>query len=231
MSAKRTVLPKYLLALTLAVAACGHVDYAGTRPGEFEGNLFVMWVGEGGSSGAGKFLFVPDPNDPLTFIWTNDKGTERVVRPEMMYTDGGSVPRFFQVFKGFSPWGYAPAYMIHDWLYVARHCNRDGRANEAEKEMADIGFQESARIMAAAMITLRDTGRVRRDDLAMTVISDAVAGPIAQAVWDRDGECDDPRVDKVHRDAADAAMPGSSKAASLRRTGVAPAKIVGAFEF
>ena len=33
-----------------------------------------------------------------------------------MYTDGGSIPRIAQAFNGFSPWGYAPAYMIHDWL-------------------------------------------------------------------------------------------------------------------
>lgn len=231
MSTQRPVSPKYLLALMPALAACGHVDYARTAPGRFEGSLFVMWVGEGGRTGDGEFLFVPDPNNPLTFTWTNRQGATRQVRPEMMYTDGGSIPKIAQVFNGFGPWGYAPAYMIHDWLYTARHCNRDGTPTKAEAAVADIGFQESAEIMASAMITLRETGRVKPNDLAMATISDAVAGPIARAVWDRDGECETQRVKEADRAAAEAAIPGSSRAASLRRTGVPPAKIVGAFEF
>lgn len=220
-----------LLAATLAIAGCGHVDYARTKPGTFAGSLFVMWIGEGGSSGDGLFLFVPDPNNPLTFTWTNRQGLTRQVRPEMMYTDGGSIPRIAQVFRGFAPWGYAPAYVIHDWLYVARHCNLDGTPTPTGAALAGIGFAESSEIMAAAMITLRDTGRVKRDDLVMETIADAVAGPIARGHWDRKGACVDEQVKEQDRAAAEAAIPGSSRAAVLQKSGIAPAMIVGAFAF
>jgi hypothetical protein len=39
-----------------------------------------------------------------------------------MYTDGGSIPRFLWGVKGYSPWSYAPAYIVHDWLFEAHHC-------------------------------------------------------------------------------------------------------------
>lgn len=222
------------LTMVLAASACGHVSYEDTKPGEFQGNLFVMWVGEGdGSAGDGRFLFVPDPHAPLVFTWTDPQGKTRDLQPRMMYTDGGSIPKFVQVFKGFSPWGYAPAYMVHDWLYTARHCNRDGQASPAEAEVADITFQQSADILASAIKTLTVTGRVAKDDVAASTISDAVAGPIAWRVWDKAGACEKERVREPHRLAAETAIPGSSQA--LRRAGVeagvAPATIVGIIGF
>lgn len=219
------------LAAAVALAGCGHVDYEGTPPGRFSGSLFVMWIGEGGLSGDGKFLFVPDPDDRLTFTWTDSRGTEQTIQPEMMYTDGGSIPKIGQMFKGFGPWGYAPAYMIHDWLFVARHCNLNRTPTPAEARVAGITFQESAEILLSSIKTLVKAGRVRRNDLAGSTISGAVAGPVARALWDRKGACPSPRVAEADRLAAEAAMPGSSRAASLRRTGVRPATVVGAFGF
>lgn len=231
-------MPRYLvskfasvLAVCVGLTACGQVDYDDVKPGQFEGSLFVMWVGEGGSSGDGKFVFVPNPNNRLTFTWTDSLGQERVVQPEMMYTDGGSIPKIGQVFNGFAPWGYAPAYMIHDWLYVARHCNLDGAPTPAEAKVAGVTFQDSADMLAASIKALVESGRVKQNDLAGGTISSAVAGPIARTLWDKKGVCPAPRVSEKDRLAAEAAIPGSSAASSLRRGGVRPAAVVGAFDF
>lgn len=117
--------------LFFLLAACGTVDFENTSDrGEFHGSLFVMWVGENETSeGDGRFVFVPSRFDLLRFVRdteANPNATVRIIQPEIMYTDGGSIPRVVQPFRGFSPWGYAPAYMVHDWLFVARRCITDG---------------------------------------------------------------------------------------------------------
>ena len=135
----------FLLALT-ALAHCAPVNYAALPEGKFSGSLFVMWVGEGDAQGDGKFVFVPNPDAPLVFTRGGDPTVSEVV-PGMMYTDGGSIPKAAQLFKGFSPWGYAPAYMVHDWLFVARHCLRDGKATDAQKDLEAVDFPMSAAIL------------------------------------------------------------------------------------
>lgn len=220
-----------VLATCSALSACGHVDYDNAPRGEFSGNLFVMWVGEGGASGDGKFLFVPDPGNPLSFTLPGNDGKPLRIQPQMMYTDGGSIPKIGQVFNGFGPWGYAPAYMIHDWLYVARHCNLDGMPTGAEAGMAAISFQQSADILASAIRALVASGRVKENDVAGRTISGAVAGPIARELWDKRGACPQPRVAEVDRLAAEAAIPGSSQRRAARRAGVPAAMVVGQFGF
>jgi hypothetical protein len=115
-----------MAALGLALSGCATVDYLHTPAGQFKGTAFVMWAGEGNGSGDGNFLFVPDPRDPLIFTRADPQSLGGVIQPGLMYTDGGSIPKIAQVFNGFSPWGYAPGYMIHDWLFVGRHCLVDG---------------------------------------------------------------------------------------------------------
>lgn len=213
----------------LALSSCGQVDYNGTKPGEFQGSLFVMWLGGGGSSGDGAFLFVPDPDNRLSFDWPDENGKIHTIQPDMMYTDGGSIPKIGQVFNGLGPWGYAPAYMVHDWLYTARHCLRDGTPTPSEQKVADITFEQSAVILASAIKTLIETRRVKKNDFAPQVISGAVAGPIARNKWNEAGACAGLRILEKDRQAAEAGIPGSSTA--LRRGGTRPATVVGQFSF
>ena len=175
-----------VIALLCLATACGTVNYPALKPGAFSGALLVMWVGEGDpAQGAGKFVYVPSPGDPLTFTRANGQ----VITPEVMYTDGGSIPRGAQVFNGFSPWGYAPAYMIHDWVFVAKRCREDGWATVAEAELSGMTFQDSAEILGEAIKTLVDTGRVAANDVAPRVISGAVSGPASLARWTARDEC------------------------------------------
>lgn len=118
-----------MAALGLALSGCATVDYLHTPAGQFKGTVFVMWVGEGNGSGDGNFLFVPDPRDPLIFTRADPQSLGGVIQPGLMYTDGGSIPKIAQVFNGFSPWGYAPGYMIQDWLFVGRPHRRQNFQN------------------------------------------------------------------------------------------------------
>jgi hypothetical protein len=204
----------------LTLGSCAGVPYDDLPVGRFSGSLLVMWVGEGDGAGAGRFVFVPSPDAPLTF--TRGGGPQvPVITPGMMYTDGGSIPRVAQVFKGFGPWGYAPAYMVHDWLFVARNCLRDGKGTEAHKALEAIGFPDSAAILGEAIRTLVDSGRVERNDLAGSVITGTVGGPISRAIWDRPGLCGSREISAEHRAEVERAFPGLSRA-RLRRALDAP---------
>lgn len=196
------------LLLLATLPACATSTLPEPQPGAFNGRVFVMWVGEGGRSGDGRFLFVPDPKAPLTF---KRPGSKQTIRPEMMYTDGGSIPRVAQVFNGLSPWGYAPAYMIHDWMFVARHCRRDGDSDPAYVKAPDLSFQDSYHILDEAISTLVTERKVARNDVARSAITAAVASPIARKLWDESGACANEKVRPEDIAAAEAAIPGSSR--------------------
>lgn len=202
------------LAFALALTACGPDLYKSAEPGEFTGRIYLMWIDDGGPLGDGTFVFVPVPGQELKLKRKNPAATVAVIQPEMMYTDGGSIPRVAQAFKGFSPWGYAPAYMVHDWLFLAKNCNTDGMAKGRELEVTDMTFRESADIMAEAIKTLVTERKVKPNDVSESLIPSAVGGPISESLWDRKGACKGRRVSPEDRAAAEAALPGSRK--SLR---------------
>ena len=179
------------LASVLALAACGGVRFDQQTAGKLDGRLFVMWVGEGSGSGDGKFVFVPAPHDPLRFTHARSDGTTRTIRPGLMYTDGGSIPRIVQPFAGFSPWGYAPAYMIHDWLFFARHCIVNGKDEPRFDDVRDVNFDESAAILGQVIRTLIDSGQVAKNDLAPPAITGAVDSLVARKLWDSPEGCVD----------------------------------------
>ncbi len=227
---------KLAAAFLFLLSACGSVDYDGLPVGRFDGTLFVMWVGEGSDlAGDGRFVYVPLPNDPLTFTRRNPDATVDVIRPQLMYTDGGSVPRLVQPLKGFSPWGYAPGYMVHDWLFQAKHCLTDGKANAAEQAIARMSFQESAEVLAEAIKTLIAERRVAPNDVAPNAISGAVAGPISRVLWERSGACPEPRVSAAHRAQIDKALgqagPTGQRALSVTRPAAGAAQIVSVVRF
>ncbi|CAN7221006.1 hypothetical protein LJR231_000715 [Phyllobacterium sp. LjRoot231] len=204
------------LGSVVALSACVSVDYSKLPSGSFSGSLFVMWVDEGGSSGDGKFLFVPDPSDPLIFRRSDPQSPGSVIRPGLMYTDGGSIPKIAQVFKGLSPWGYAPAYMIHDWIFTARHCIVDGEDNPRFDQVRDVTFRDSAEILGEAIHGLIAEKRVQPNDLAGGAITTAVDSVVAKRLWDETGACKDLIVKPEDVAAAEAAIPGSSRLAARR---------------
>jgi hypothetical protein len=125
-----------LLAPSLAMA---QAKKSTTGGGSMQGVLLVQWSDEN------RFIYVPDGKDPLRF----SGGDGREIRPGRMYTDGGSIPRVFWGVRGFSPWGYAPAYVLHDWLFHQHRCKRDlpptqyslAAANQVLEDVIDILFK------------------------------------------------------------------------------------------
>ena len=161
------------LPLLLALSACSHIVYVETQAGEFRGSLDVRWVKPD------KFLYIPNKDDPLRFITS-----KRTFQAEKMYTDGGSIPRLFWSVPGYSPWGYGPAYIIHDWLFEAHYCDLP--------DYRDISFQDSARLLAEGIKTLMEANVAPLDETTMWAIYEAVRSPIARDVWDKPNSCDRP---------------------------------------
>jgi hypothetical protein len=172
----------------LMLAGCSaHRAYEDTRPGKFEGVVDIRWLKPD------RFLYVPSRVNPLRF--TTPDG--RVFEPKPMYTDGGSVPRLFWSVPGYSPWGIGPAYIIHDWLFMAHHCNApNGQTVE---------FAESAQIMGEAIKSLMEKSVVPKDETVFFNVVQAVKTPMAKRIWDK-GACDLPSEAVAYGTAAEALL-------------------------
>jgi hypothetical protein len=167
-----------LVVAALLVPSCDDLRsgffYDRTDTGTLKGRLIVEWVDQD------KFIFQPDPKDPLTFT-RKDKD---VLQPGMMYTDGGSVPAPLRALKSYSPWGYAPAFIIHDWLFTMKHCKIAG----FEKYDLD----KAATIMAEVMKTVMENPKYGGPNkLVHYSMYEGVRSPIAQKYWET-GTCDTP---------------------------------------
>jgi hypothetical protein len=128
---------RWLLAWSLiALVGCVPHAFEDTMPGRFEGDLRLRWVAPD------LFAYEPDPQRPFRFI----RPSGEVIEPGRLVTDGGSIPSVVWGIDGLSPWGFAPAYVVHDWLFQRQRCGL-GSADEA-------GFAESVTVMAEALRTL-----------------------------------------------------------------------------
>jgi hypothetical protein len=156
--------------ITLLLSSCATYHYAKTRPGELNGRLTVEWIEPD------EFIFRPDPDNPLTFTrYNKDK-----ITPGLMYTDGGSIPRPLWALRSYSPWGYAPAFIVHDWLFHMRHCQLPGN----EKFTVD----EAAWVMSEVMKTMMEKEGV--DKFTLYTMFEAVRSPLAKNLWDK-RECEE----------------------------------------
>lgn len=147
--------------------------------GTVEGRIQVIWNGED-SSGKDVFVYVPDASYPFSYT----TGAGRKITPRLMDTDGGSIPRVLWASSKFSPWGLAPAYMIHDWVFTAHKC---GHAPDA-----DWTFPQSALLLAEVAKTLMEKGftdfdgqprRLPKREDSLYLIYQAVNSSIAEGLW------------------------------------------------
>jgi len=182
--------------LFAGLAACA-TPYLEAGIGRINRPIDVVWVG------SDKFIYVPGAKG-RNFGFETAK-TGRIIEPGLMYTDGGSIPRFAQVFKPFSSWGYAPAYIVHDWIFYGHYCERDSGSRTAPyedgKRFADvrgIDFHESAVILAEVIKTIEDNQQVAAHKLPARMITGAVDSVFAAALWEADGQCDRLRVSPMH---------------------------------
>jgi hypothetical protein len=167
-------LPRLVAALLLflPLAACdrGGPLYESLAVGTLKGKLTVQWLGPD------RFLFIPDPTNPLTFVRNNgDK-----ITPERMLTDGGSIPRPIWILRNYSPWGYAPAFIMHDWLFDMKNCKHPGFERYTHSD--------AAFIMSEVMKTMMESGAVAQDKGTVASMHAAVSSKVAKDQWEQ-GKC------------------------------------------
>jgi hypothetical protein len=134
--------------------------------GRFEGEPRLVWVRPD------IFRHEPGADRPFRFI----RSTGEVIEPGLMFTDGGSIPRALWFIKDLSPWSYAPAFLVHDWLFDLHHCGR-----------TDKGFEEVRDIMLEGVRTLMETKVCPMDRLAFDAIYTGIDSFVARRVWDNPG--------------------------------------------
>lgn len=146
-------------------------SFDGTAIGEFSGKLLVEWIS------SDLFVFRPDDLDPFVFKRNNGE----TIVPGPMLTDGGTIPRPLWVLRNYGPWGYAPAYIVHDWLFYSKYCG--------ESPGKDVEFGYTVDVFGEALKTM-----MKRDDFEDEVgtfnnMVAAVSSRVARKYW-REGECD-----------------------------------------
>lgn len=170
---------KLFACLVISVSALGCSTVGGTYDqfpaGKLEGKLLVRWIEPD------KFLFLPDSEDPLVFTRSNG---DRVM-PGRMLTDGGSIPRPLWILRNYSPWGYAPAFVVHDWLFEMKRCQLPGYEKYTHYIAADV--------MGEVMKTMMVSGKVAVDKPTLWSMHTAVSSGISAGIWEN-GECKPPPI-------------------------------------
>lgn len=166
---------------SIATGYLGDALYDHLGSGVFSGRPIVEWNGYDFANDRPTFVLRQNPASP--FRYTTAKG--RVIEPRLMDTDGGTIPLALHGVAKFSPWGYGPAYIIHDWLFVAHKC---GLAPDN-----DISFEELADILGEAIKALTVSGYETCDGArrffpkaedTLYLIHKAVGSRIARGMWD-----------------------------------------------
>jgi len=162
----------YAVALIgLLMCGCASIHYDHTHAGKLSGRLIVEW------RNPDLFIFRPDASSPLVFV----RSDATAIQPGEMFTDGGSIPRPFWVFRNYSPWGYGPAFIVHDWLFHMHNCKLPGY----EK----FTLNEAAVVMSEVMKTMMETpGFDYGDKSTVYLMYTAVQTPPAEEAWNN-GRC------------------------------------------
>jgi hypothetical protein len=176
-----------LISLVCLLCGCATQHYRETQKSDFSGVLNVRWIEND------YFLFLPDKEEPFSLVRANGD----VIKPGPMYTDGGSIPRFLWGIEGYSPWGYAPAYIVHDWLFEAKHCG-----HEPDNQYT---FEDSVAVMAEALKAVMQADPEVRNYFVFDTVVASVGSPIARRIWEK-GSCQPPILDK--RTFSTEALPG-----------------------
>lgn len=140
------------------------------EPERFSGRLQLEWPAPD------RFLFEPAADQPLRF--TRKSG--ETIPPGRILTDGGSIPRPLRAFRSCSPWGCGPAFVVHDRLFVAHHCDLPPPDT----------LEGAALVMGEAIRSLVEKAGGPQADEVLIVRSmlAAVTSPIARPIWET-GRC------------------------------------------
>ena len=157
--------------ILLLSGGCASYHYSQVTTGKIDGRLTVQWFERD------RFRFIPDEEDPLVFTRSNGD----VIEPGEMATDGGSIPRPLWALKNYSPWGYAPGYIVHDWLFEANHCNVE--------EYADYSLKESGLVLSEVIKTMMEDEKYGgKNEIVLYSVYLAVTSEVAEELWNS-GSC------------------------------------------
>lgn len=175
-----------VIAPIINLFGCANRHYDQTIAGKLEGDLIVEW------RKPDSFVYIPSPDNPLKFKRISNGD---IIQPDQMWTDGGSIPRSLWVFKNYSPWGYGPAFITHDWLFHMQDCQLPGYDKYT--------LETAATVMSEVMKTLMgDPNFDYGDKSTMYLMYKAVQTDLARSAWE-DRNCE-PVDEKKRRKLPDA---------------------------
>lgn len=119
------------------------------------------------------FDYLPQAAQPFGFRRSNG---ETIFLDRRMFTDGGSIPRGLWGMRGFSPWSYAPAFLVHDWLFDLKHCG-----------LTQMSFEDARDSMMEGVKTLMEQGLAPKITWVFYAIYAGIDSPIARRQWDKPG--------------------------------------------
>jgi hypothetical protein len=139
-------------------------DYSATPVGKFINvdKLLLRWAKPDW------FEYIPDPQGPVSFV----RSTGETITPGRMFTDGGSIPRWFWVSKNLSPWVYVPAYLVHDWEFEQHRLKTSQKTFDAVRDT-----------IAEGLKTLMETALCPRDETTFRTIYAGVSSLVAKKIW------------------------------------------------
>lgn len=137
-----------------------------TRPGRFIGDPTIT------ARGGRDYIFRNDAAGKFKFVRFN--GQEIV--PGTMVTDGGSIPRIAWSIPGLDPWSMMPAFLIHDWDFMAHHCIADYPRS----------FEDANLILAEGIYTLMVNNVVPQDWRVLLACYYGVSSYVGRRVWGRE---------------------------------------------
>jgi len=184
--ARRQAVRAAALLATLPLGACGVWIHDDIPEGDLKGIVTIEWDKQD------NFIYRPDPSPTrrLSFQPYAWRGSDKRITPTRMYTDGGSIPRFFWNVPGLSPWGFGPAYVIHDYIFAVHRCGWP------DPVVAQITFEDSAEILAEIGAALIRANLIRND--ALNAIVWGVRTRYARDLWNTPGDpikdCSIPRL-------------------------------------
>lgn len=140
-------------------------DYGATPVGKFLNaeKLFLRWAKPDW------FEYLPDQKDPFSFV----RSSGETITPGSMFTDGGSIPRWFWVNKNLSPWIYVPAYLVHDWEFDQHRLKTSPKP-----------FEDVRDTIAEGIKTLMESGLGPRSEQTFRTIYAGVSSYVARRYWE-----------------------------------------------
>ncbi len=127
------------------------------------------------------FIFSFDEDAPFSFEMSN--GT--LVTPQRMETNGGSIPRILHLFSKFSPWGYAPAFILHDWIFSAKRCGYEPFASWSLEDAADLMAESMKTLMEVGYVDFDGNRRImEKSELTLLMMRYAVVTGKARDLWE-----------------------------------------------